>query len=103
MLFLIGLHLWDDAIHAWVGAGMFLLFLLHHLLNLRCPAGQFKGSYTAARLSQSIVNLITLAAVLGLMVSGVILCNRVFAFLPIEGHFAFARRLHMTASYWGSS
>ena len=101
LLFLMGYHLWGDAAHEWVGAGMFLLFILHHILNWRWWAGICKGRYTAVRTLQTVIDLLTLAAMLGLMVSGVILSSKVFAFLHIRGHMAFARRLHMTASYWG--
>ena len=33
LLFLMGYQLWGDVAHEWAGAGMFLLFLLHHGLN----------------------------------------------------------------------
>ena len=101
MLFLMGYHLWGDTAHEWVGAGLFLLFILHHILNWRWWTGLFRGKYTAVRILQITINLLTLAAMLGLMVSGVILSSKVFAFLQIRGHMAFARRLHMAASYWG--
>lgn len=101
LLFLMGYHLWGDTAHEWVGAGMFLLFILHHILNWRWWAGICKGRYTAVRTLQTVIDLLTLAAMLGLMVSGVILSSKVFAFLHIRGHMAFARRLHMTASSWG--
>lgn len=101
LLFLMGYHLWGDTAHEWVGAGMFLLFILHHILNWRWWTGLFRGKYTAVRILQITINLLTLAAMLGLIVSGVILSSKVFAFLQIRGHMAFARRLHMAASYWG--
>lgn len=101
MLFLMGYHLWGDTVHEWVGAGLFVLFILHHILNWRWWTGLFRGKYTAVRVLQTAINLLTLAAMLGLMVSGVILSSKVFAFLQIRGHMAFARRLHMAASYWG--
>lgn len=101
LLFLMGYHLWGDTAHEWVGAGLFLLFILHHILNWRWWTGLFRGKYTAIRILQITINLLTLAAMLGLMVSGVILSSKVFAFLQIRGHMAFARRLHMAASYWG--
>lgn len=101
LLFLMGYHLWGDTAHEWVGAGLFLLFLIHHGLNWRWWTGIFKGRYTAARVLQTAVNLLTLVAMVGLMASGVVLSSKVFAFLPIRGHMAFARRLHMAASHWG--
>lgn len=101
LLVLMGYHLWGEVLHEWAGAGMFVLFILHHILNIRWWAGMFKGRYTAVRTLQTVIGLLTLAAMLGLMVSGVILSSRVFAFLHIRGHMAFARRLHMAASHWG--
>ena len=101
LLFLMGYHLWGDTAHEWVGAGMFALFILHHALNWNWWAGICKGRYTAIRTLLAVIDLLTLAAMLGLMVSGVILSSKVFAFLQIRGRMAFARKLHMAASYWG--
>lgn len=101
LLFQMGYHLWGDTAHEWVGAGLFLLFILHHILNWRWWTGLFKGRYTAVRVLQTVINLLTLAAMVGLMVSGVILSNEVFEYLHIRGHMSFARRLHMATSYWG--
>ena len=53
MLFLMGYHLWGDTAHEWVGAGLFVLFILHHVLNWRWWSGLFKGKYTAARVLQT--------------------------------------------------
>lgn len=101
LLFLMGYHLWGDTAHEWAGAGILVLFLCHHVLNWRWWRGLFKGKYTAIRILQVIIDLLVLAAMLGLMVSGVILSNEVFAFLRIRGHLSFARRLHMASAYWG--
>ena len=101
LLVLMGYHFWGDAAHEWVGAGMFVLFILHHVLNWSWWKGLFKGRYPALRVLQVIVDVLVLCAMLGLMVSGVILSRKVFAFLPIQGGTAFARVLHMLSAYWG--
>ena len=46
LLFLMGYHLWGDSAHEWVGAGMFLLFLLHHILNRGGGRGCSGGNTT---------------------------------------------------------
>ena len=33
LLFLMGYQFWGDAAHEWAGAVMFVLFILHHILN----------------------------------------------------------------------
>ncbi|MCM1233084.1 MAG: DUF4405 domain-containing protein [Ruminococcus flavefaciens] len=101
LLFLMGYHFWGDAAHEWVGAGMFVLFLLHHALNWRWWAGVFTGRYTAVRVFQLVIDLLVLAAMVGLMVSGIILSRKVFAFVSVQGGTAFARVLHMASAYWG--
>jgi len=101
LLFLMGYHLWGDTAHEWVGAGIFVLFICHHILNWHWWKGLFRGKYTAVRVLQVVIDLLVLAAMLGLMISSVILSNEVFAFLHIKGHLSFARRLHMASAYWG--
>lgn len=101
LLILMGYHFWGDTAHEWVGAGMFLLFIIHHVLNWSWWKSLFKGRYSALRVLQVIVDVLVLCAMLGLMVSGVILSRKVFAFLPIQGGTAFARVLHMLSAYWG--
>ena len=101
LLFLMGYQFWDDAAHEWAGAGMFLLFILHHILNANWYNTICKGKYTPARVFQLAIDLLVFLAMLGLMVSGIILSTHVFAFLPIRGGMGFARLLHMAASYWG--
>lgn len=101
LLFLMGYQFWQDAAHEWAGTGMFLLFILHHILNGNWHRAVFRGRYTPTRVFQLVIDLLVLLAMIGLMVSGVILSNHVFAFLPIRGGMGFARLLHMAASYWG--
>ena len=101
MLFLMGYQFWGDVAHEWAGAGMFVLFILHHALNGGWYRSLFRGKYTPFRVFQIVVDALVLLDMLGLMVSGVILSNHVCAFLPIQGGMSFARTLHMLASFWG--
>lgn len=90
-----------EAAHEWMGAAMFVLFLLHHVLNWRWYRNLVKGKYTALRILQTVVDFLVLLAMIGLMDSGIMLSREVFAFLPIRGGMGFARILHMLAAYWG--
>lgn len=101
LLFLMGYQLWGDVAHEWAGAGMFVLFVLHHALNGAWYRGIVKGKYTPARVLQLVIDLLVFLSMAGLMVSGVILSTHVFAFLPISGGTGFARLLHMAVSHWG--
>ena len=101
LLFLMGYQFWGDAAHEWAGAGMFLLFLLHHILNRQWHQTLFRGKYTLSRVLSLAIDLLLLLTMLGLMASGVLLSSHVFAFLPLRGGMSFARLLHMASSYWG--
>lgn len=90
-----------EKIHEWAGTAMFLLFILHHILNWRWYRNLIRGTYTAIRIIQTIVNFLVLSAMLGLMVSGIMMSREVFGFLSINGGMGFARLLHMLAAYWG--
>lgn len=89
----------EDA-HEWLGAAMFVLWLLHHLLNRRWYAGFAKGAWTPMRAVQPACDLLLLAAMLGTMVSAVVLSRQVFGFLGISGGRAWARPLHIACSFW---
>lgn len=91
----------SEAAHEWTGMVMFLLFLLHQILNRGWYKNLTKGKYRPIRILQAVVNFLILLSMLSLMVSGVILSREVFAFLPISKGMGFARILHMLAAYWG--
>ena len=101
LLFLMGYQFWGDAAHEWAGAVMFVLFILHHILNRGWYRALPKGRYSPARVFQFVINLLLLLVMMGQMVSGIILSRCVFSFLPISGGMSFARLLHMAAAYWG--
>ena len=101
LLLLMAYLLVGETAHEWMGLAMFLLFIFHHLLNRNWYSNLFRGKYTPLRILQTTVDVLLLAAMIGLMVSGIILSRVVFDFLPISGGMGFARTLHMIASYWG--
>lgn len=86
--------------HEWLGAGMLVLFLAHHILNLKWYGGLKKGRWTAMRILQTAVNSLLLLAMLAALVSGIAMSRYVFGFLPISGGLALFRRVHMTCTYW---
>ena len=46
MLFVSGYQFWGESAHEWAGAGLFVLFIIHHLLNLNWYKNLFRGKYT---------------------------------------------------------
>ncbi|MCM1330868.1 MAG: DUF4405 domain-containing protein [Ruminococcus sp.] len=93
-------HVTGSKLHEWLGIVLFILFILHHILNYKWYAGLFKGKWSAARIFAAAVNFLLLAAMVGMMISGVMLSNEVFGFLEIRAGM-FGRRLHMLSTSWG--
>ena len=101
LLFLMGYQFWGETAHEWIGAGMFVLFLLHHILNGSWHKNLFRGKYPPIRIFLTAIDVLTLISMIAQMYSGIVLSRHVFAFLPIESGLAFARRLHILGAYWG--
>lgn len=101
LLLLMAYNLVGEAIHEWLGIGMFVLFILHHILNSRWSRNLSKGKYTPFRILQVLFVVLALTSMLGSMISGIILSRHALTFLPITGGQAWARTLHMISAYWG--
>ncbi len=90
-----------QAAHEWIGVGMFVLFVIHHVLNAGWSKNVLNGRYTAQRVLQTVIVALVFISMLGSMVSGIMLSRHAFAFLSLTGGRAFARTLHMLSGYWG--
>ena len=101
LLFLMGYHLWGEALHEWVGAGMLLLFIAHHILNGHWYKTLFKGKYNALRILTLCTTSLVLVSMLAGLYSGIVMSRYVFDFLPFGGGMSLARRLHILGAYWG--
>lgn len=101
LLLLMAFHITGEQPHEWIGAGAFVLFITHHILNWSWVKNLNRGKYSAYRIVQLVMNLLLFFCMLGIMLSGIILSRHVFAFLPISGGTAFARTLHHVCAYCG--
>lgn len=100
LLVLMAYYITGNLLHEWLGAALYLLFILHHLLNLPWYRAFLKGRYPAIRTARAVLNFLLLAAMLGLMASSVMISRDVFGFLGIRAS-EFGRRLHMVSAAWG--
>ena len=101
LLLLMPYELVGQAAHEWIGIGIFILVIVHHILNWKWSRNSLKGKYTPLRIWQTILVIFALVSMIGSMVSGAILSRHALSFLPISGGRSFGRSLHMLASYWG--
>lgn len=101
LLLLMAYQITGETCHEWLGAGMVVLFVVHNLLNIRWYGSLFRGKYQLLRIFRTVINLSTLAAMLSLAYSGIVMSRHVFSFLPIHSGRALARVMHLAGSYWG--
>lgn len=101
LLLLMAYELVGQAAHEWIGIGMFVLFIIHHILNGSWIRNLLRGRYNPVRIMQTGLVLLILCAMAGLMISGIILSRHALSFLPIKDGRSFARNLHMISAYWG--
>lgn len=87
--------------HEVTGAAMLILFILHHILNGSWYRALGKGKYPSGRILLTVVDAIILIDMFLLMFSGISMSRYVFRFLDIPVSKAWARGIHMTASYAG--
>lgn len=101
LLLLMAFQITGQQFHEWFGAGMFVLFLVHNILNYRWYKNFLKGKYNLMRVMQTVINFAVLASMLCLAYSGIVMSNYVLGFVSVKGAMALARQMHMAASYWG--
>lgn len=85
--------------HGVCGCILLLLFIWHHLLNLHWYSALAKGSWNAARLFSTAVDIALYLATLATLLSCLLLSGEVFALAPFAMT-GWARSLHTTATAW---
>lgn len=99
-IILMGYYVTDNAVHEILGTITFVLFILHHILNIKWYKSIFKGKHNFMRTFIIILNLLLFLAMIGMMVSGIMISADVFSFLDIPTTM-FGRNLHMVSTSWG--
>ena len=100
LLGLMSFMLTGQQYHEWIGAATLVLFIIHHILNFSWIRQSSRGRYTPYRVLQSLLVVLVFLAILGCMVSGIVMSQYVFAFLPIRGGMSLARLVHLVCVYW---
>lgn len=93
--------------HEIAGAVMLVLFILHHILNIRWFQGLVKEKRSSGKCNYgrgflNVIDFALLVTMLLLMISGIRMSRTVFAFVKLEFiGLGMARNLHMLSSHLG--
>ena len=101
LLLLMAFELVGRQAHEWSGIVMFVLFVIHHILNRKWTGHLLRGKYPPIRILQTLLAVLILICMLSSMVSGIVLSEYVFEAFSIRGGWSWAGILHMLAAYWG--
>ena len=77
LLLLMSYELLGSTAHEVVGVAMFVLFVVHHALNINWAKHLAKGRQTPIRIFQNILVLLVLISFVGSIVSGVIVSRHI--------------------------
>lgn len=99
-IILMGYYATGNEVHEILGTITFILFITHNILNIKWYKSIFKGKHRFQRTFHIVINLLLFLAMIGMMISGIMISSTVFSFFNIPTTI-FARRLHMVSTSWG--
>ena len=100
LLFLMALQVTGDVLHEWLGIGMTVTLVLHHILNRKWYKAVFKGKYSPYRIIMTVVNTLLLVSIALTAVSGMSMSGHAVPFMYGLVNVMTARKLHLAMSYW---
>ena len=90
-----------EKFHEIIGTIIFVLFIIHHILNRKWYAAIFKGKYIPRRIFQTILDMLLLLFMVAQPVSGILMSKHLYTFIQVTGVSAPAREIHLFLAYWG--
>ncbi len=88
-----------DVLHEWLGIGITVTLILHHILNHKWYKSIFKGKYSLYRISITAVNTLLVSIALTAL-SGMSMSGHAVPFMYGLINVITARKLHLATSYW---
>lgn len=99
LLFLMAYQVTGDVLHEWLGIGMTVTLILHHILNRKWYKAVFKGKYSPYRIVMTAVNTLMLVSIALTAVSGMSMSGHAVPFMYGLINVMTARTLHLAMSY----
>ena len=101
MPLLMAYSLIGETFHEIIGTLIFILFIIHHMLNRKWSGALFKGRYSPDRVFRTGINALLFAFMILQPLSGILMSKHLYTFLPSLPLSAQARSVHMLLAYWG--
>lgn len=93
LIILMGYYITENKIHQILGIFLFVLFIVHNILNIKWYKSILKGKHNFQRSFHIIMNLFLLIAMFGMMISSIMMTANVSTIV-------LGRKLHMIFNSW---
>ena len=90
-----------ETFHEAVGTLVFVLFIVHHVLNRKWYGALFKGKYDTGRIFRTALDMLLLVFMLLQPISGILMSRHLYKFLPVLPILSKARSIHLLLAYRG--
>ena len=100
LLCLMAYQVTGEALHEWIGIGMTVILIIHHVLNMKWYSALFKGKYNGYRIITTVINALLLISIVLTAFCGMSMSNHAVPFLYGMTDMVFARTVHLGMSYW---
>lgn len=100
LLLLMSMQVTKQLVHEWIGIAMFVLTILHHILNRKYYAAIFKGKYTPLRIFQLVVNTLLLLSFICTPLTGMMMSTHATPFMNGLLKTSLVRQGHLALSHW---
>ena len=100
LLLLMAFQVTEQLAHEWLGITMFVLTIVHQVLNRKYYAAIFKGKYSPLRIFQLIVNILLLLTFVCTALSGMMMSRFAMPFMNGILPSSIVRQGHLALSHW---
>ena len=100
LLCLMSYQVTGETLHEWIGIGMTVILIIHHILNIKWYGALFKGKYNAYRIIATVINTLLLASIALTAFCGMSMSNHAVPFLYGMADMAFTHTTHLALSFW---
>ena len=100
LLLLMAFQVTGETLHEWLGIGMTVTLVLHHILNRKWYKAVFKGRYSPYRIAMTAVNTLLAVSIVMTALSGMSMSGHAVPFMYGLINVMTARELHLAMSHW---
>ncbi|MBQ4304890.1 MAG: SUMF1/EgtB/PvdO family nonheme iron enzyme, partial [Lachnospiraceae bacterium] len=100
LLCLMAYQVTGEAAHEFLGVGMTLLCIVHHILNRRWYGALLKGKYRAFRILQTVINILLILSFAVTAFCGMSMSTYAVPFMYGILRVSLVRRVHLSISHW---